>query len=40
MVAAVHPNSRSSGTMSTPGVDRTPDAVSSVKKVTPKTIHA
>jgi hypothetical protein len=40
MTARLQPNSCSSGTMSTPGVERMPDAASRVKNVTPNTIQA
>jgi hypothetical protein len=39
-VARDHPNSPSSGTISTPGVERVPDAASRVMNVTAKTIQA
>ncbi len=38
-VARVHPNSRSSGIISTPGADRMPAAARRVTNVTATTIH-
>ena len=40
MTVRLQPNSSSSGTISTPGADRKPEAPSSVTKVTPATIQA
>src|SRR5690348_8417601 len=40
IVARVHPNDSSSGTISTLGVARTPAATRRLKNVSPATIHA
>ena len=40
MTVRLQPNSSCSGTMSTPGVDRNPEAPSSVRKVTAATTQA